>query len=367
MPIPWSEPDFGKEEKRAVNRVLSFGWLTQGKETELFEGELAKYTGAKHAIVVSNGTMALLAALLAYDIGPGDEVITPSFTFIATVNSILGVGAKPVLADCDLKTWNLSPAEAEKLITKRTKAVMPVHIAGMPVDIDGFKKLCRKYKIHLIEDGAEALGAGYKSKRVGGTGTTTIFSFHMAKLVTTVEGGCVVTDNNKLAERIKMIRNHGRKDLYQERRHGTEYSFEGFGLNMRMTDILATIGRVQLAKIDKTLRHRKKLVEIYKRELGNKYEFQEVPQYVTNHANMFFAVICAKNSRQKIQKRLLAKGVSTRVTFTPVHQQRWHKKLFPAARFKNSEEIYSRILSLPLGNKISEAQVEEVLKILKRV
>lgn len=365
--IPWSEPDFGAEEKKAVNRVLSVGWLTQGNETVLFEKEISKFTGAKHAIVVNNGTMALIAALMAYGIGPGDEVITPSFTFIATINAILGVGAKPVLADSDLGTWNMTAGEAEKYITRKTRAIMPVHVAGLPVDIDEFKKLARKYKLALIEDSAEALGARYKKKNVGGHGTTSIFSFHMAKLVTSVEGGCIVTDNPLIAKKIKMIRNHGRSELYKERKHGTEYSFEGFGLNMRMTDILSSIGRVQLTKIGRVLKHRQGLVDLYKKELGGKFEFQEIPPYATVHANMFFAFLTNKSLRSKIQKSLFGKGISTRVTFTPAHLQTWHKRHFKNRRFKNAENIFERILSVPLGNRITQAQVEKVIKELKKV
>lgn len=367
MFIPWSEPDFGSQEIKAVNRILKKGWLTQGQETELFEKELANYLRSKYAVVVSNGTMALIAALLANGIGKGDEVITPTFTFIATINAILGVGAKPVLADCDPRTWNLSATEAQKHITKKTKAIIPVHVAGLTVDIDSFKKLAKNYNLILIEDSAEALGAEYKNKLVGGHGTTSIFSFHMAKLVTSVEGGCVVTNNKTIANRIRMIRNHGRSELYKEIRHGTDYSFEGFGLNMRLTDVLSSIGRVQLKKINKALKHRKGLVDLYKRDLKNQFEFQDIPSYATVHANMFFGFLSSKNLREKIRRKLFEKGISTRVTFTPAHLQLWHRHYFKNARFKNAENIYSRILSVPLGNKISVKQVETVIKILKSI
>lgn len=367
MVIPWSEPDFGSQEIKAVNRILKKGWLTQGQETELFEREIANYVGSKYAVVVSNGTLALMAALLSHGIGHGDEVITPSFTFIATINAILGVGAQPVLADSELGTWNLSVGETEKYITKRTKAILPVHVAGLPFNIDSFKKLARKYDLVLIEDSAEALGAQYKNRPVGGHGTTSIFSFHMAKLVTSVEGGCVVTDNKKIFDKIKMIRNHGRRELYKERKHGTEYRFEGFGLNMRLSDVLSSIGRVQLRKINQALKHRKKLVDLYKKELRNKFEFQEIPDYATVHANMFFAFLTDKKLRGKIQRKLFEEGISTRVTFTPAHRQVWHKRHFQNTRFKNADSIFSRILSVPLGNRITVQQVEKVIGILKSV
>ena len=237
----------------------------------------------------------------------------------------------------------------------------------MPIDIDAFKGIARKYKVDLIEDSAEALGAKYKSKNVGGHGNTSIFSFHMAKLVTSVEGGCVVTDNSFVANKVRMIRNHGRQELYKERKHGTEYSFEGFGLNMRMTDILSAIGRVQLKKINKALKHRKRLVDLYKKELSGRFEFQEIPTYATTHANMFFAFLTSKNLRSKIQKSLFQRGISTRVTFTPAHLQQWHKRYFTSKKFENAENIFSRILSVPLGNKITTEQVEKVINALKAV
>src|SRR5579872_874036 len=167
MNIPWSRADFGSEEQRAAIKVIRSGWLTQGKETSQFEQELSSYLGVKYSILLNSGTSALMAALMANNIGYGDEVIVPSFTFVATVDAILGVGAKPVFADCDLKTWNLTPQEAEKHISKKTKAVMPVDIAGLPIDVVGFRKLSKNYKINLIEDCAEGIGAEHTKGKIG--------------------------------------------------------------------------------------------------------------------------------------------------------------------------------------------------------
>lgn len=369
MFIPWSEPDFGKEEKEAAFKIINKGWLTQGAETETFEKELSNYIGCKHVVAVSNGTMALIAGLLAHGIGPGDEVIVPTFTFIATINAVLAVGATPVLADCELDTWNLSPTEAAKHINKKTRAILAVDVAGMPCDIDGFKKLCKLQKIIFIEDGAEAIGAQYKNKEVGSFGNSCIFSFHMAKLITTVEGGCITTNSNSVAKKIRMVRNHGRSNLYKDLKDKNNYSFDAYGLNMRMIDILSAIGRVQLSKIKTSLETRKRLVDLYKQELKSKYEFQKIPPYVTNHANMFFGILCESKIRNKIQKKLFDNQISTRIPFTPVHKQKWHKNnlRFSANDFQNSETIYSRILSLPLGNKITQEQVTKVIGILKKI
>lgn len=367
MFIPWSKPDFGNDEKKAAIRVIKSGWLTQGKETEKFENELAAYLGVKHVIVVNSGTSALVASLLAYGIGPGDEVIAPSFTFIATINSIIAVGAKPVLVDCNQNTWDISPDVVEKYVTKRTRAIMPVDVAGMPIDIDEFRKLSRKYGIPLIEDAAQAIGSVYKDKKIGSFGHTTIFSFHMAKLVTTVEGGCIAVNDQKIADRVRMIRSHGRKELYAFKKHGTEYHFDGFGLNLRFSDVQAAIGRIQLRKINKAILHRGKLVKLYKRELGELFEFQQIPSYVTTHSNFICGILCKKSKRDYINQKLYENRISTRITWLPAHLQKWHKDYFGKLKLKNSEMIASRIISIPLGNGMSFREAEKVIDVLKKV
>lgn len=364
--IPWSIADFSRAEKAAARRVINSGWLTQGVETDKFEGELAQYLGVKHAVLVSNGTLALMAALIANKIGYGDEVIVPSFTFIATINSIVGVCAKPVLTDCDIKTWNLTPEIAQKYITKRTRAIMPVDIAGMPVDIVGFRKLCRDYKLALIEDCAEAIGAEHAGGKVGSFGHASIFSFHWAKVITSIEGGCVTVNDKKIANGIKQIRNLGRSELYDPKKHGAHYPFNSFGLNFRTNDVFSAVGRIQLTKIDRYLKHRRRLVDYYKQQLKNYFEFQEVPDYVRRHANMFFAILAPVNKRDKIMKSLFDANISSRITFPPTHLNKWHRNKFQSGRLANTEALGRKILSVPLGNKITISQVEKVVLALKK-
>ncbi len=366
MLIPWSRPDFGSEEKSAAIKIINSGWLTQGKETKSFETELANYLGVKHVVCINNGTSALIASLLANSIGPLDEVIAPTFTFIATINSIIAIGAKPVLADCDKETWCLTPAIVEKLITPKTKAVMPVAVAGMPVDIEGFRDLCKKYNLVLIEDSAEAFGAEYMGKKVGSFGHDSIFSFHMAKVITTVEGGCVATNDSDVAGKIRAIRNHGREELYQFKKQGTEFHFDRFGLNLRASDVLSAIGRVQLSKIDRFLSHRKKLVDFYKSKLLGLYGFQAIPDYVTVHSNMFFGILCDGEKRDYINEKLYKAQVSTRI-WLPTHKQKWHRKYFGEIKLKNAEELSSRIIDIPLGNKITLKEASRVVEVLKNV
>lgn len=366
MAIPWSEADFGNEEKNAAIAVIRSGWLTQGKETQAFEKELADYLGVTNVILLVNGTSALMAALIANNIGYGDEVIVPSFTFIATINSIIGVGAKPVLADCDRKTWNMTPEEAQKYITKRTRAIMPVDVAGLSVDIKGFRKLCRDYKLVLIEDCAEAIGAEHSEGKIGSLGHPSIFSFHWAKVITSIEGGCVAVNDKKVANRIKSIRNLGRSELYDPKKHGPHYPFDSYGLNLRSNDVFSAIGRVQLAKIERYLKHREKLANYYRDRLKNYFEFQEIPNYVKRHANMFFAILAPANRRNKIVHLLFKTGIATRITFPPTHLTSWYKKMFNVSKLKNTEDLGERIISIPIGNKIKISQAEKVVSALKR-
>ena len=199
--IRWAEPCIEKEEYSRINDVLKSQWLTQGPITEKLEKNICKFVGSKYAIVTNSGTSSLICSLLAHGIGPGDEVIVPSFTFVATVNSVLAVGAKPVLVDCNPKTFNTEVSFVEKKVTKKTKAIIPVDVSGMPVDVNAFKTLAKEKNLILIQDSAESIGATYKNKKIGSFGHSTIFSFHMAKVVSGVEGGCIVTNDRNIAKK----------------------------------------------------------------------------------------------------------------------------------------------------------------------
>ena len=354
--IPWSCPDIGKEEKEAAKRVIDSGMLTQGKETKAFEKDIKNYIGCKNAVVVNNGTSALITAMLAHGIGHNDEVIVPTFTFVASVNAILAVGAKPVLADSDPKTFNTTPELMEKYLTKKTKAVIPVDVAGMPINVDAFAEFAEKNNLIMIEDAAEAMGAEYKNKKIGSFNHTAIFSFHMAKLITSVEGGCIAASDDEIAARCSMIQNHG---MLQK------YDHKSFGLNFRLTDIQSAIGRVQLKKINKYLKWRNQLAKIYKEELGASFEYQEIPDYVDVHPHMIFGILAGKRKRDYIMNYLKKNGVDARVCWPPVHMQEYHKKIFHG-KYPNSEHIASRIINPPIGNVLSEEYLNYVIGIFKK-
>jgi perosamine synthetase len=350
--VPWSKPDISEDEERAVLDVIQSRWLGMGPQTRQFENDICHFIGAKNSVVVNNGTSALITALLANGIDPGDEVIVPTFTFIATVNSVLAIGAKPILVDCDPLTFNAPITLMRQAIADhpKAKAIIFVDVAGMPADIDEMRELAANRNIALIEDAAEAFGAKYKNKILGAYDHTTIFSFHIAKQITTVEGGAVVTDNYEVAERSRLIRSHG------EGEH--KYFHTDLGLNFRPTDIQSSIGIVQLKKVDKYIALREKAASIYMSLLDGRLTFQQVPEYVKRHPYMLF-LSQTKNPEQRdiLIKFLNNAGVDTRIPWPPVHVQPYHKRRLGDIRCPNADRVYERMVSLPIGNSITEEEV----------
>ena len=353
--ISWAEPSIEKEEFDAIQKVMASRWLTQGPVTEKLEKKISQTLGSKHAVVMNNGTSSLICSLLSHEIGPGDEVIVPSFTFVATVNSIMSVGAKPVLVDCDPKTFNTDVDFVRKKITKKTKAIMPVDVAGMPVDVDEFRELSKEKNLVLIQDSAESIGAKYKKKNIGSFGHSTVFSFHMAKVVAGIEGGCIVTDDYEIAQKAKLIRSHGDANRYDHR---------VFGLNFRISDLHSAIIFEQLQKMGKFLKHRNTISKIYKTELNN-FEFQEIPQYVSRHPFMLFAILTPKKIRDNLNQFLNKNGIETRICWPPVHRQSFHSHIFKG-KFPNSDEIFSKVLNLPMGNGLTEENAIHITEIIKK-
>jgi perosamine synthetase len=355
--IFWSKPSIQKEEISAINKVAKSTWLTQGNVTEQLEKNLCKKFNVKNAVVTNSGTSSLICALLAHGIKPGDEVLVPSFTFISTVNSILSVGAKPVLVDSNPSTFNTETKFLKQKISKKTRAIMPVDVSGMPLDISKMTEFANKNNLILIEDAAEAIGAKYKNKKIGSFGHSTIFSFHMAKVVSGIEGGCILTDNSQIASKLRSIRSHG--DVGQ-------YNSKFFGLNFRISDIHSAVITEQLKKLDMFLEHRQNLAKLYKDELSNLVEFQSIPSFVTLHPFMLFAILVKPQIRNKLNKFLNQKNIETRICWPPVHKQKYHSTIFPKTKLIGSEEIFSKIINLPMGNGLTEEEALHIVKIIKK-
>src|SRR5256885_13023180 len=257
--IPITKPSLGEEEARAPYESIRSGWVTQGPKVAAFEKAVAAYVGAKHGIATTSCTTGLHLALATAGIGPGDEVIVPSFTFIASANAILYTGATVVFCEIDPRTFNADPADIEKRITKKTKAIMPVDQIGLGCDIDAINDIAKRHGVDVVEDAAPTIGGTYKGRRVGSNAHQTVFSFHPRKAITTGEGGMITTDDEALAEKARKLRAHAMSVSDLDRHKADRVileEYEELGFNYRMTDIQASIGLVQLRRLDELLRIR---------------------------------------------------------------------------------------------------------------
>jgi perosamine synthetase len=357
----WSVPDIGDDEKKAVMDTLDSGWLSMGPRTRRLEKELSAQTGADHSVVVNSGTSALLTALLTYGIGPGDEVLVPTYTFAATASSVIALGARPILMDCDPETFNVGPKEINAALAghPKAKALMFVDVAGLPCDLDAIRALAQEHHLLLLEDAAEAFNGVYKSTHLGNFDHLTVFSFHIAKQVTTVEGGAIQTNREELAEKMRLIRSHG---------EGTEkYLHLELGLNFRPTDLQAAIGLAQLRKADHYFALRAKIARSYVEELGGWLGFQRVPDYATRPTWMIFMVLAKdKDERDRLNAHLNAHGVDTRIPWRPIHRQPYFVARFGQVECPVADRTFDRALSLPIGNAMSQDDVQYVLDVATR-
>lgn len=342
--IEISRPVLDEEEKRAVLEVLNSGHLAQGPVVRRFEEAFAAYCGVKHAVATSSGTTALHLALLANGIGPGDEVITTPFTFIATLNAILYVGATPVLADIDPQTFNLDPIKVKNLIGNRTRAIIPVHLFGLAADMDSFSILARQHELVLIEDACQAHGAEWNNKKVGSFGTG-CFSFYPTKNMTSGEGGMITTDDDTLAERLRLLRNHGMK---------TKYDYSELGFNFRMSDIHAAIGLAQLNKLEAFINTRQKNAAFLSESLKALVECPYTPPAARHVFNQY--TIKVNTGRDQLLQALQASGIGAAVYYPlPLHNHSFWNKSEPP--YPAAEASCQSVLSLPVHPGLDQADL----------
>lgn len=364
MNIPVCEPTLWGNEKKYVRECMETNWISsKGAYIARFESLFAKKVGAKYGVGVLNGTVALHLALAALDIGPGDEVIIPTFTMIATPNAVRYTGATPVLVDSELKTWNIDALKIEAKITRRTKAIMPVHTYGHPCDMDTIMKLAKKYKLYVVEDAAEAHGAIYKGREIGSIGDAACFSFYANKIITTGEGGMVTTNDKKLAEKMQLLKNHA----FSDERH---FWHKLLGFNYRMTNIQAAIGLAQTENFEKLANKRIENAMLYNSLLK---EIDEIilPPSTKGIKNVYWMYgILLKDwsriTRDTIRYELARKGIETRTFFIPIHRQPVYKGWFKG-KYPNSEYLCTNGLYLPSSTSLTEKQIRYIAGTIKEI
>lgn len=356
---PVYQPSLGEKEKANVLECLNSTWISsKGKFITQFENSFSEYIGVKYSAAVCNGTVAIHAALLALDISEGDEVIVPSFTYIASVNAIKYTGAKPIFVDSNLITWQIDPAKIEESITQNTKAIMVVHLYGQPCEMDLIKQIADKYKLFIVEDCAEAFGSLYKGKHVGSFGDIATFSFFGNKTITTGEGGMVVTNNQSLIEKVIHLKGQG---LAKNR----EYYHDIIGYNYRMTNICAAIGLAQLERADDLIKKKIQIAKWYKDKLKNApVAFHSEVGDVKHSFWMISILFKDAVERDKVRAYLKQNGIETRPTFYPVHLMPMYfvrEFSLPVA-----EELGSRGINLPSYPDLNENDVEHICNMIIR-
>ena len=365
MHYPLAKPCIGREEERAVLTVLRSGVLSMGPKVEEFEEKFAAFVGTRYAIAVSSGTAGLHLALIAAGIGPRDEVITSPFSFVASSNAILYVGATPVFADVDPDTFNIDPKEIEKKITPRTKAILVVHIFGQPALMGPIMKLAKKHKLKVIEDACESLGATYRGKMAGTFGESAVFAFYPNKQMTTGEGGMLVTNDTKLDALFRSLRNQGRGEDMQWLSH------ERLGYNYRLDEMSAAIGITQLKKIKFLIKERQKIASWYKAALAQQKGGIHPLTVASGNTNTWFVypVLLPKGThRNSVMARMAARGIQTKPYLPSIHLFGFYREQFGFKKgdFPISEDASDRMLALPFYIGLTKKDAEYIVSTLVR-
>ena len=357
--IPISKPDIGPAEEEAVLEVLRSGMLAMGRKTLAFEEAWAAYCGVRHAILMSNGTVAAEAILHALGIGPGDEVITVSFSFNATVSVILRVGATPVFVDIRADDFCMDPAAVEAAITPRTKAIMPVHLYGLMADMDPLVDIAKRHDLVIVEDAAQAHGAAYRGRRAGGFGPA-MFSLYATKNLMTGEGGFATTDDDGVADRLRLFRNHGMR---------VRYHHESLGTNFKPTDLAAAIGLAQLERLDERTERRRRNAAYLTEHLGSDYLVPAVPEGRDHVWHQY--VMRFPGERQRVIDGLTERGIGTLIYYpVPIHKQPYLQAFVPGAAGLDlpvTDALSDEVLAIPVHPKLGDEDLATIVAAIRDV
>jgi dTDP-4-amino-4,6-dideoxygalactose transaminase len=376
--VPLADVEFGEEEISAVTEVLRSGWLSMGSITRQFEQEFAAFIGAKHTLAVTNATAALHMACVVAGIGPGDEVIVPSLTFVATANAVRYTGGTPVFADIESRDWlTMSPASIEVCITEKTRAILVMHYAGFACDMASIMEIARRHKLVVLEDSAHALGSNLDGRTLGTWGAIGCFSFFSNKNMTTGEGGMLATDDDAIAERLKILRSHGMTSLSWDRHkgHASTYDVVDLGYNYRIDEMRSALGRVQLSKLSVSNEHRRELTALYRELLSEltpeiKMPFAEARGASSLSCYHILPVLLPPDAdRAQFMEGMKAQGIQTSIHYPPVHRFRIYEDewLSRSNPLPLTEEVSARQVTLPLYATMREDQVELVAHAARQV
>ena len=369
--IPINRPWIDNEEKQEVIKVLDENALTSasrngGKRVQEFESSLRTFLNVKHAISVNSGTAALHAALLALDIKTGDEVLLPSFTFVATANSVIASGAKPVFVDINTKDYTIDLDDLKRKISKKSKAIIPVHLYGHPSDLCELNEIANQYSLYIIEDACQSLGSLYKNKQTGTFGTMGCFSMYASKVLTAGEGGAIVTNDDKLADTLKMIRNHGMVEGYDT---------QILGLNYRLPELSAAIAKIQMKKLKTILNLRRQnslLLSNLLETIISKYDIKIPEEDQIKKFNWYLYTLAFNNSnnitlRDYIKKKLIENGIGVAVYYDPpVHKTPFYQKFSMNNDLQNTNWSSKHVLSLPVHPGVTEMDIQNMVNVLER-